>query len=241
MKRILLAATIAGLASPASAQGLPVYDNLANLLHLQELTRWGQQIQNGVQQLQTAEQTYQTFTHISSVGGAMSALGMLGIHNPLPINVGAAQALMSGRGGAGGMAASLQGLVVGNASANQSFHVPGASWVAQEINQTAGGIAGTQSMAMQGYTTAGQLSDRLAALQTQYASVSDPSTRADLANNIAIVQAQIQAQGVQIAAVQTYGQQALAAREQRQTEQLQKSISAELADGCSHGIQMACQ
>ncbi|MBY0331607.1 MAG: type IV secretion system protein [Acetobacteraceae bacterium] len=211
----------------------------------QELTdnlAWAQQAADMVRQLQQMKQqydqlvmTYQAITRVTDLGSAVAALNMLGIRNPLPINPYAAQGLLNGTGGAGGMLNSLSGLYTGTLNGNTVYAPRDDTWTTRQIVANGGGLAGAQALALQLYQSAGERVAGLAELQARIDGAPDPSEREALIARLGVEQAYIQNQQVQAQNIQTYLIAQTQVREQQREERLQQSIDEILEEARGRG------
>jgi hypothetical protein len=241
MKRILMAAAAVVMATPASAQLATVCVSCPTevqeiIRQAQRMGEYAKMLQQGQQQIQEAQMMYNAVTGVRDIGSAASALGVLGIQNPLPINPWAAQSLMNGTGGTQGMVSSLGSLYSGASTANQVYVPSIRGWVGDQLRQQQQGIAGNQAMQLQLYQAAGQRAAAINDLRARMAVARDPATREALAGQISAVQADIANQQAQSMAVMGYGQQQIALREQQREEYLQQQIDRELAEGRARGF-----
>jgi hypothetical protein len=236
MKRVLWASTIAiVLAGPAAAQ-TPVVDMTQAMNMIKDLQQGAQQLGQLEQQLTQLQQTYYAFTHVSDLGSLMNAMQQLGIENPLPINPSAVQGLMNGTGSAQGMIGSLQGLFTGTTNANHVYTAPGDGFLANQVNQNGGGIAGAQALALQLYQSVSQHLDLMPDLQAAIATADDPSKRETATNRLLAEQVYIQGQQVQAQTLGNYMQAQLASRQQQERESVNKSYDAEIASLKAKGL-----
>ena len=194
-------------------------------------------ISQGYTRVQQAQAAYYAITHVSDLGTAVGALGALGIQNPLPINPFALQSLLNGSGGVQGGVSSLASLYTGNLNANRVYAPPDAlGWVAQQINRQAGGIAGTQAVALQLHQSAAERTPLIAALQARIsAGETTPAEREGLTNRLLAEQTYVQNQAVQAQALGAQASLLVANQEQRQVEHLQGSIEAVMSDARGRG------
>ena len=195
------------------------------------------QIRQYTAMLNQAQAAYYAVTHVTDLGTAVGALGALGIQNPLPINPYALQSLLNGSGGVQGGVSSLASLYTGNLNANRVYEPPNAlGWVAQQINRQAGGIAGTQAVALQLHQSAAERAPLIAALQARIsAGTTTPAEREGLTNRLLVEQTYVQNQAVQAQALGAQAVLLAANQEQRQTERLQGSIEAVMNDARGRG------
>jgi type IV secretion system protein VirB5 len=173
---------------------------------------------------------------VTDLGSAVSALGALGIQNPLPVNPYAVQGLMNGSGGTSGMLANLGSLYTGTLGANRVYQTNGDGWMAKQINANGGGLAGAQALALQLYQSAAQRIPLLNALQSRISTVSDPSEREALIARLGAEQAYIQNANVQANALGNYMLAQFQVVQQHRAERLQQDIDAVLQDAKRRGI-----
>jgi type IV secretion system protein VirB5 len=241
MKAALLAtaAVLAATASaaPAKAQFM---DGVAK--EWTQIASWGKQaadmakgLQGDLMRLRQLEATYQAMTRVTDLGSAVSALNMLGIRNPLPVNPYAVQSLMSGQGGAQGMLGSLSSLYTGALNQNRLYETPGGTWIDQQINQQGGGIAGAQAVALQLYQSAAERVPYLQQLQARIDTAADPSEREALIARLGAEQAYIQNSQVQAQTLGNFMAAQFQLRDQQREERLQGSIDEALALAAAKG------
>lgn len=200
IRRLVLAvACLPALAGPAAAQ----CGNCAQ--ETTQLASWaaqarsvGQQIQQATMTLQQLQATYAAFTGVRDLGSAMSALGMVGIQNPLPISPYAVQGLISGSGGMSGIGGNLGSLFTGSYASNSVYTPTGTDWRATEMVRNAASLAGIQALAQRGYQAASDRLTQLAGLQARQSIASDPKEVQDLQLAVARVQADAASQQQQI-------------------------------------------
>jgi hypothetical protein len=175
-----------------------------------------------------ANATYQAFTNIRDLGSAVGALQMVGISNPLPINPYAAQALIGGYGGTGGMIGQVGNLFTTNSQNLAVYQCNSGAWVCGAMERFRNSAAGTQALAMQGYTSAAERAPQITALQAQIASARQPAEREALTAQLTAANAQTTNQLVQMVAIQTAGQQQAGMREQQSAERVTQAIDEEI-------------
>lgn len=244
MRPILVGATallaLATTAPPARAQWTVICPTCR-----QELTdnlAWAQQAADMVRQLQQMKMqydqlvmSYQAITRVTDLGSAVSALHMMGIQNPLPVNPYAAQRLLNGSGGAGGMLGSLSGLYTGTIGGNTVYRPRDDTWSTRQIIANGGGLAGAQALALQLYQSAAERVAGLGELQGRIDGAPDPSEREALIARLGVEQAYIQNQQVQAQNIQTYLIAQTQVREQQREERLQQSIDEVLEEARGRG------
>lgn len=193
------AAALVALAGPARAQCGDCAKEWTQVQGwMTQTANVGRQISQGIQQIQLARSQILAFTNVRDLGSAMSALGMVGIQNPLPVNPWAVQGLISGTGGVSGLGSSLSGLFTGSLAGSQVYTPPGSDFRALQIIQNGNGLAGIQALAMQAYQSAGNRLTELQALQARQAIATDPKDVMDLQLAVNRVQAEGSQQQQQI-------------------------------------------
>lgn len=176
------------------------------------------------------ERAYYAVNHLTSIGGAMSLLNMVGIRNPLPINPQMVISMANGQGSISGFANSVPGLFRSNYDSSHIYDSTALGYQSTVMRERATANAGMQAVAGQLYESMGTRLDKLADLQSQIDNA-DAKDLAALQARIAVEQTAIQAQQVQAQAIgimQTAGNRAI---DQRAMETSQKNIDAVLADG----------
>ena len=94
------------------------------------------------QQVQQVMSIYNAVSHVTDLGSAVSALGLLGIQNPLPVNPYAVQSLLNGTGSVEGMAGSIGSLFNSNWETSHVYTPTGTSYEASLMERGATSIAG---------------------------------------------------------------------------------------------------
>jgi len=224
MRRWLVGGTSLVLASalspPAHAQGAPVIDTASitgrALEHVETIARWSVQLQGMEAQLQQLMAAYRAVTGVRDMGSAMSALNLLGVQNPLPLDPYAIQNIISGS--PAGIPAALSGLYTGNRSANRIYTPPDGDWQAQQMNTSANSLAGIQALAQRSYQAAADRLTLLCNLRARAATASDPAEVAQLHAQTAMVQADIASQQAQLQTIAVMAQTQDRVRTQRDDE-----------------------
>jgi len=171
------------------------------------------QLATAEQQAQTALNTYRSFTGVRDLGSAMSALNLLGVQNPFPVDAYALQGILNGQGGSTGMLANLQGLYTGTYASNQVFLPSSPNWVDQQRIAMARGMAGQQALALNAYRASGDRLTSYAGARARLGTASDPAEVAQIQASVAIANGEQAAQNQQLLA--TY----VAAQAQREITQ----------------------
>jgi hypothetical protein len=222
------------LGAPSQAQ-MPVIDFSSLGQLYKSVQTAAQQLETMQQQLQQVMNVYNAVSHVTDINSAVSALGMVGVQNPLPVNIGSVQSLLSGRGGVTGMSGSIGSLFNNNSQLNSFYSPTGNGYEATLLQRNVTGTSGIQALAGQLYQT---MSDRLPLLkdlQNQLASSPDVKTTADITARIAAEQSYIQAQSVQ---AQTLAMLAVASQREMDLSSQQKrqqDIDSDMADNPWHG------
>ena len=237
-----VAAAALATSRPACAQlsvtdpGSYVIQHLGIANQVKDLAAWAHQAEQMTQDYQQLEATYQALAHVTDLGSAVGALGVLGIRNPLPVNPHAVQSLLNGSGGVGGMSSNIGSLFAGTSLGNQVYSSDTTTWLGRELNHNGSGIAGAQSLALELYRAAADRMSHLDDLRDQINTASDPSTRESLIAQIGAEQSAIQNQQVQASVLGNYMQAQLASQSQRVHEKRQNEIDQVLADAQAHGV-----
>lgn len=204
-------------------------NQVQELFNWTEQLRWMQETFDEVSKVyDQGERMYYAVNHLTRINGIFSALNMLGIQNPLPINPQAAISLANGTGSISGMRYSIPGLFNSNYASNRVYEPTGPGYIVTEMRERATANAGMQAMAGQLYESMGQRLEHLQELQSKIDGA-DAKDLAALHARIAFEQSYIQAQQVQatsLTMMQTAGWRAI---EQRSQETMQKNIDAVLA------------
>ena len=152
-----------------------------------------------------AQSMYYAVNHITSIGGALSALSYFGIQNPLPINPYAVMSLANGTGSVQSMAYSIPSLFNTTHSANHVYDVTG--YQGDMMRQRETSNAGMQAVSGQIYESMAQRLDHLRELQAKIDGA-DAKDLAALQVRISIEQSYVQTLSVQaqsVAMMQTSG------------------------------------
>ena len=202
-----------------------------------QIGQGAQMIGQGVQQIQIARNTFDAFTNIHDLGSAVGAFGLLGIHNPLPINPYALQRLLDGTGGAEGMISSMSGLYTGATTTNQRFRVPVTHWVGEFLTEQVKAVSGGQAASLQLHQSAAQRAAHIQSLQAQIAAnAGNPAAQASLQNQLAAYQAQTQNQNVQSTALANFTALRREAADLIQAQRIQQNIEDLLQAGRARGL-----
>jgi type IV secretion system protein VirB5 len=229
VKRFLLIGTMLLGAVPQVQAQWAVIDN-ANLTQMiRQVQQAAEQIQLLQQQVQTVMSVYNAISHVTDLGSAVSALGLLGIQNPLPVNPYAVQNLLSGRGSITGMSASIGSLFNSNLSSSHVYTPNGSSYQEGLLSRNATSIAGMQGLAGQLYQSMSQRLPLLAELQARLETATTQKDVDDLQARLLAEQSYIQAQGVQAQSLAMMQVSAYQSRQQEHDEQRQQELDSIIA------------
>lgn len=234
--------------APARAQ-IPVTDaaNLGQqLLHYGQMlkdyaqqglqyARQGQQLEQEIQSTLTLEQQLQAFVQNPNLGSAMGLMSMAGLQNPLPVNPYAVQSLLSGQGGISGALGQLSSLTTGSYNANSYYNSNNGTWSGQEAANRANGIAGAQGIGMVSLQQIAAHIPILQDLRTRLATATTPKEVQDAQAALATEQAWASETGSQIQASALMYAAQRDANNERENEQLNKSIDDNLAQAKAKG------
>jgi type IV secretion system protein VirB5 len=237
VRKLLLAGVAALVLSAPQAEAVDVWCSNCQTIWqaaqqaMQQLQQLEQQLTMLQEQYQMLVNTYQTFTHITDLGSAVSALQSVGIQNPLPVNPSAVQNLLSGSGTGGltGISSSLSGLFNQSWNTNHVYTPTGSSWEAQQVQQNANSIAGAQSLAQQLYQSVAQRIPLMQQLEEELSTATDPKTVLDLQARLQAEQSFIQSQQVQAQTLSTMYAAQLQNEQQQLQEERQKEIDQVIA------------
>lgn len=230
MRRLLLIGACALIPLMPARADVPVIDGASLAQLLKEVQQAAQEIQLLQQQAQQLMTIYTAISHVTDLSTAVSALDMLGIQNPLPVNPSAVQTLLSGSGGITGMSGSISTLFNSNWTAQHIYTPSGPSLEQTLIQHGATSIAGIQALSGQLYQSMAQRLPLLQQLQDRLGTAQDPKDVMDLQTRLAAEQSYIQAQGVQAQTLAMMQAAAYQERQQQEDEQRQANIDAVLAE-----------
>jgi type IV secretion system protein VirB5 len=206
LKHIILMAgapvAFAALASPAAAQGIPVFDSSSYLQALATVQHTATMIQQGEQQIQTATNTLASLQKLTNVNSIASNLLQSQVRNILPNTTIDTATLTSGDltriGSLGTLATSIQsrfGLSPsGNSDADAAY--------AQALRDSTGPAAATAALGENTLSIAQTRMQGIDQLREQLSSAKDPKDVMDLQARISAEQAQLQNDMLKIQAIQ---------------------------------------
>jgi type IV secretion system protein VirB5 len=236
-------AMAAGLLLPGKAEAqIPVTD-AASLLEEakqleQDLKSYAtqlQQLQQEVQQVTWLANTFESFNHNPSLGGAMGLLQALGIQDPLPVSPYAIQGLLNGQGGISGTLGNLSALSNSSFATNNTYTCTDDNWQCQEAKARANSIAGTQGTSMQIYQEMANHFPVIAALQQRLLTATSPKDVMDAQAQLTAEQAWVSSSESQLHATQLLYQAQADSEDQRQREKMTQNIDAVLQQARDHG------
>lgn len=167
----------------------------------------------------------------------MYALNSLGIQNPLPIDAGSVQSMISGNGGASG---ALSGAYNTLMSVNRVAGTADGTFRGQEMAANAGSIAGMQALAQQTYQANAQRLQQLASLRQRMGTASDPAEVSQMKMGLAATEADLHAQQGQLQSAQLMFISAQASRGQRAAENEDRCLRIVVAYFQSGGGTLKC-
>jgi type IV secretion system protein VirB5 len=205
-KRIIMVATapvvLATFASPASAQGIPVFDSSSYLQALATVQHTATMIQQGEQQITTATNTFNSLSKLTNVNSIAPQLLQPQVRNILPNTTIDASTLLSGDltkiGSLGTLASQIQSRYTIAPSSSSS----GDAAYAQALKDSTGQAA---TMAALGQNTLSLSQTRMQGLdqlREQLSSAKDPKDVMDLQARISVEQAQLQNDMLKMQAIQ---------------------------------------
>ena len=195
-------AVIAAFASPAAAQGIPVFDTTTYLQALQTAKQTLTIVEQGKQQIETAASQLQSLRKLTNMSEIASTLNLPQVRNLLPTTTTDVTSLFSGDlatlGSLGTLASNIQsryGLApTGLSEADAAY--------AQALKDSTGSAATTAALGHNTLNVAQARTQGLDQLRQQLASARDPKDVMDLQARIAVEQAQLQNDMLKMQAIQ---------------------------------------
>ncbi|WP_041557922.1 type IV secretion system protein [Novosphingobium sp. PP1Y] len=187
-------------AAPAAAQGIPVFDSSTYLQTISTVTNTAKIIDQGVQQIETAQNQLNSLQKLTNINSVASNLSDSSVRNILPTTTMDAGTLFGGDlskiGSLSSSASSIQSqyLLSGTSSADAAYN--------QALKDATGSAAATAAF---GENTLAVSQTRMAGLQTLQAKLdtaTDPKDVMDLQARIAAEQAQLQNDQLKMQALQ---------------------------------------
>jgi hypothetical protein len=234
VKRLLIASIFVCTITSARAQFAVVCVNCGT--EFTQILSWAKALVNEARQIalaaQQLEQLYATFQALQGgrdIGSALTAMNMLGIQNPLPIDPFALQNIINGSGGPSGMLASLGMLYTGNRGVNTIYNPYGSDFAAQQLTLSGNSIAGVQTLVQRLFQASADRLQQLTGLRTRLASARDPGEISQLQMQIAATQADMQAQHAQATHISTLAQMQPRLSEQQSQEYARQDVCRYIA------------
>ena len=205
LKRIILIAAapiaLAAFASPASAQGIPVFDSSSYLQALATVQNTTTMITKAEQQITTAENTLSSLQKLTNVNSIAPTLLQSQIRNILPTTTIDAATLTGGDltriGSLGTLASNIQsryGMASTGSDADAAYN--------QALKDSTGPAAATAAFGENTLSVAQTRMQSLDQLRAQLDSAKDPKDVMDLQARIAAEQAQLQNDMIKMQAIQ---------------------------------------
>ena len=206
LKRIIMFASapvaLAAFASPAAAQGIPVFDSSSYLQALATVQHTATMIQQGEQQIQTATNTLASLQKLTNVNSIAPTLLQSQIRNILPNTTIDASTLLGGDltkiGSLGSLASSIQSRYALSPSSSSDADVA----YNQALRDATGSAAATAALGENTLSLSQTRMQGLDQLREQLSSAKDPKDVMDLQARIAVEQAQLQNDVLKMQALQ---------------------------------------
>jgi len=205
LKHIVIVAAapvaLAAFALPAAAQGIPVFDTSTYVQALAQVQNTVKMIDQGKQQIQQAQQTFDSLSKLTNVNNIAPQLLQSQVRNLLPNTSINASTLLSGdlskMGSLGTLASSIQ--------ARYALPSTGSDADAAYAQALKGATGSSAAMAALGENTLSVTQTRMQGLdqlREQLSSAKDPKDVMDLQARIAVEQAQLQNDMLKMQAIQ---------------------------------------
>ena len=192
---------LAAFASPASAQGIPVFDTSTYVQALAQVQNTMKMIQQGEQQIQTASSQLSSLQKLTNVNSIAPQLLSPQVRNILPNTSIDASTLLSGDltkiGSLGSLATSIQSKYALSPSGSDADAA-----YAQALTDSTGSSAATAAFGENTLSIAQTRMQGLDQLRSQLDTAKDPKDVMDLQARIAVEQAQLQNDTLKMQAIQ---------------------------------------
>lgn len=192
---------LAAFASPAAAQGIPVFDTSTYVQALAQVQNTVKMIDQGKQQIQQAQQTFDSLSKLTNVNSIAPQLLQSQVRNLLPNTTIDVATLTGGDltklGSLSGLASNIQsrfGLTPSGSSADAAY--------AQVLKEATGSAAATAAMGENTLSVAQTRMQGLDQLRAQLDNAKDPKDVMDLQARVAVEQAQLQNDMIKMQAIQ---------------------------------------
>jgi len=205
LKHIIMVAAapvaLAAFASPAAAQGIPVFDTSTYVEALAQVQNTVKMIDQGNQQIQQAQQTFDSLSKLTNVNNIAPQLLQSQVRNLLPNTSINASTLLSGDlsklGSLGTLASQIQSRYTMNPSSSSSSDAA----YAQALKDATGQAATTAALGENTLSVSQIRMQGLDQLREQLSSAKDPKDVMDLQARIAVEQAQLQNDAIKMQAI----------------------------------------
>ena len=205
LKHIIMVAAapvaLAAFASPAAAQGIPVFDTSTYVQALAQVQNTVKMIDQGKQQIQQAQDSFNSLSKLTNVNSIAPQLLNSQVRNLLPNTSINASTLLSGDlsklGSLGTLASQIQSRYTMNPSSSSSSDAA----YAQALKDATGQAATTAALGENTLSVSQIRMQGLDQLREQLSSAKDPKDVMDLQARIAVEQAQLQNDALKMQAI----------------------------------------
>jgi type IV secretion system protein VirB5 len=205
LKHIIMVAAapvaLAAFASPAAAQGIPVFDTSTYVQALAQVQNTVKMIDQGKQQIQQAQDSFNSLSKLTNVNSIAPQLLNSQVRNLLPNSSINASTLLSGDlsklGSLGTLASQIQSRYTMNPSSSSSSDAA----YAQALKDATGQAATTAALGENTLSVSQIRMQGLDQLREQLSSAKDPKDVMDLQARIAVEQAQLQNDALKMQAI----------------------------------------
>ena len=205
LKHIIMVAAapvaLAAFASPAAAQGIPVFDTSTYVQALAQVQNTVKMIDQGTQQIQQAQDSFNSLSKLTNVNSIAPQLLNSQVRNLLPNTTIDASTLLSGDlsklGSLGTLASQIQSRYTMNPSSSSSSDAA----YAQALKDATGQAATTAALGENTLSVSQIRMQGLDQLREQLSSAKDPKDVMDLQARIAVEQAQLQNDALKMQAI----------------------------------------
>ncbi|PZU06508.1 type IV secretion system protein [Sphingomonas sp.] len=202
MLAVAVPVALATFATPAAAQGIPVFDTTTYLQALQTARQTLTIVDQGRQQIQTAANQLQSLQKLTNMSEIASTLNLPEVRNILPSETTDVSTLFAGDlgriGSLGTLASNIQSRFrlspSGSSDADEAYN--------QALRGSTGSAATTAALGENTLSIAQTRTRGLDQLRQQLASARDPKDVMDLQARIAVEQAQLQNDMLKMQAIQ---------------------------------------
>ncbi len=204
-KRIIMVASapvaLAALASPAAAQGIPVFDTTTYLQALQTAKQTLTMVDQGRQQIRQAQQTFESLSKLTNINEIAPQLISPQVRNILPNSTIDAATLLKGDftqlGALGSLASNIQSRYALSSSGSDADAA-----YAEALRNATGSAATTAALGENTLAVSQMRMQGLDQLRQQLSSAKDPKDVMDLQARIAVEQAHLQNDMLKMQAIQ---------------------------------------